>query len=797
MKTRKKYPFLALALSLALVVSQTPIAFADSATPSNGSTEAAVGADFLTTNATTVTDDAITYTPFDPITPSTNTPKEEKAAAIEEATSLALNTGGLPYANDKIIVTYDGSFAKYKLRASSGLKTLAEDTHGNVVVSQQIPEGTSVKEAIVKAKSSPGVVAAQPNFIYKSLATTNDPMLNTNSDDWWQWLSVVGAQQAWDITKTEKSVTVAVLDTGATINHEDLRDNISSYAYDAHADMLLTQSISNGYIDSSGDGDTGSSHGTHVSGIVGAVANNGKGGAGISYNANVLPVNVFNEGNADSETLVTAYNYVINLKTSGKVSDLRVVNLSLGGYLEYPYEYVNPNLLDDDVWHSAIVRAETAGILTVAAGGNDNVSKTSFPADWDEVLCVAGIDMDSNHWVESTGGGSDHNQYKDICAPSKDIVSTMNPAIINNPYCPLSGTSMASPIVAGAAALVWAANPNLTVADVKHILISTADDLGEKGRDDYYGHGRLDVDEAVKVAKTYKQPQGFFNISSKLKNTLLINVKGNSTKNGAVIESKTKNRMAGQVFQVVYNKAGYYKIKNPNSNRYLAIKGGVAKNNAAIIQAKSSSSNAQRWLLEREPDGSYVITSKANTKYCIEIPDASKKSGTALKLGVKNLTAEQKFSLSADLSKAVSSGTYTIGAIKAPNQVLYVRGGSKKSKANIQLAKAAKSKANAQRFKITFDKKTGMYKILNVGSKKALNVAGTKDKSNVRIYNAKKVLEQRWYIEKINAKQFRIYAASSGKALDTAGSKYSSGTNVYVNKKSSSKSQIWTIKKAG
>jgi subtilisin family serine protease len=745
-------------LALVLIVSQTPLAFADSVKGEP--------AQFNPTLGEAKLGDPSTYSP------------------------------------DKILVTYEKGYAAKSLRLSSDQETVARDLNDNLILSQKVPESSTVEKAIAAVKKAPGVIAAQPNYLYKSLAvedqslsqmaTTNDPMLAAGRADRWSWLYNVSGDKAWDVAKTEKKVTVAVIDSGITVNHEDLRPNINlTYAWDAVYEQKLTASIEYGLIDPSGDS-SATSHGTHVAGIIGAAANNGKGGAGISYNASILPVNAFywtlyGQHTSDTTTVVSAYNYLIGLKTSGKVKDLRVINLSLGGSAN------DPSL------HDAIIKAEARGILTVAAAGNDNSSALTYPSDYNEVLSVTAINSQNQHWQQA-GGGSNHNTHKDICAPGVNVVSTINPGLGAGSYYAFTGTSMASPVVAGAASLMWAANPNLSVSDVKYLLTSTADDLGAKGRDNYYGYGRVNALDAVNAAKKSSPIQGFFNIRSKLKSTLVMDVANGSTANKASIAVHTKNRTAAQVFQLIYYKKGnYYLIKNTKSQKLLTIKGSKAKKGAVLFQYKSLRTNAQRWMLERQMDGSYLIVSKQNPRYCIEIPGSSKKSGTKLKLNTKRYTAGQKFVLSANLQKVLPSGTYTIAAAEASNQVLYVNKSSKKNRANVKLAKISKTnpQKNAQRFTITFDKKTGMYKIVNINAKKPLSVAGDslRDRANVWIYASNNKMSQRWYIEKVNAKQFRIYAAHSGKALDIAGGKAKAGKNVYTYRPTGKKSQIWTLKK--
>ena len=282
------------------------------------------------------------------------------------------------------------------------------------------------------------------------------------------------------------------------MDHEDLVGTIdASHAYDAVNGVPLAESpVASGDIHG---------HGTHVCGIVAGQANNGIGIAGASYNARVLPVKVFNDvagvqATASTRDVVEAYGYLKGLVDSGSVSNLRVINLSLGYYPKTEAE-------NDPLFEQAITSMRNDyNVLTVCAGGNGKngvpLTEKSLPSDYDACLAVTSLDRDGGNTY-----GSDYNEYKDISAPGSAIVSTY--ARGSASYATLSGTSMASPLVAGIAALMWAADPSLSVDQVVAALEATADPIvdAENDRTATSGsHGAVNAQAAV--AAVSPQPTG-------------------------------------------------------------------------------------------------------------------------------------------------------------------------------------------------------------------------------------------------------------------------------------------------
>ena len=340
-----------------------------------------------------------------------------------------------------------------------------------------------------------------PPLAALSAVTIDDP----RQDDLWG-LKSMRAYDAWGVAKCEGTVSVAVLDNGFDLSHEDLADNIiegSAYnSYDGGTDISPV---------------TG--HGTHVAGIVSAVANNNKGVAGISYNAKIVPIKVFNsKGEATSDSLVEAYDYVSNHPEY----NVRVINLSLGAAM--------PGDFGDDALIEKVRAARDNGIVSVAASCNVNASHdASVPATyWDDEAPYYAYPSDSEAFVgvinlqgyasttnanDASGlynvsrcsssnynvegqGGPNTDKGKNICAPGTGIMSTMPGG---SSYDNDTGTSMASPYVAGIVALEFAANPSLTATQAVDYLYNTAHDLGNAGWDEEYGHGEANAFGAVRL----------------------------------------------------------------------------------------------------------------------------------------------------------------------------------------------------------------------------------------------------------------------------------------------------------
>jgi hypothetical protein len=279
-------------------------------------------------------------------------------------------------------------------------------------------------------------------------ATFNDPLIEQ------QWgLTAIGAPNVWNISRGA-GVTVAVIDSGSG-PHPDLDANL-----DAGRTMF-------GSIDSPGMIDVDpKGHGTHVAGIIAAAVNNGIGGAGVAPQARIMPIRVLAaDGSGISEDVTKAVRYAVD-------NGAKVINLSLGGSTE------------STPLTSAIQYAVDHNVLVVAAAGNGGPSSTpKWPASSDLAIAVTAIDR-----TNGVARFDQRGDYIDLAAPGVSILSTKI-----NDYAEEDGTSMAAAFVTGAAALLFAAQPSITAAQVRDILQRTATDIGALGRDSTFGYGVINL----------------------------------------------------------------------------------------------------------------------------------------------------------------------------------------------------------------------------------------------------------------------------------------------------------------
>jgi hypothetical protein len=265
-------------------------------------------------------------------------------------------------------------------------------------------------------------------------------------------------------------VIVAVVDSGSG-PHPDLVEN-----------LLPGRSIIGTVETQDGRDIDASGHGTHVSGIIAAVANNGIGGSGVAPNAKILPIQVLDQaGQGDARDVAAGVRFAAD-------NGARVINLSLGGATE------------SSSLTQAITYANDKGVLVVAAAGNGGAAdKPKWPASLDLTLAVTAVDQANNATSFDQRG-----DYIDISAPGTSILSTSRgiykpeKCLTDEPrMCFESGTSMAAGFVAGAAALLFAAEPRVTNAQVRDILLRTATDIGEPGRDVTFGAGLINMVAAL------------------------------------------------------------------------------------------------------------------------------------------------------------------------------------------------------------------------------------------------------------------------------------------------------------
>jgi hypothetical protein len=272
-----------------------------------------------------------------------------------------------------------------------------------------------------------------------------------------QWaLDAVDARAAWQVSRGA-GVTVAVVDSGV----------VDSYEFAGRLDPMVA--IKRGTVVAAPTKDT-HGHGTHIAGII-AAADDGRGVTGVAPAARVLPISVIDE--PTNKSVVLAIQHAVN-------SGARVVNLSLG-------------FDTDDGVCDAVAKAEAAGVLIIAAAGNDGDMRNpaAYPAACPSAISVAAL---SSRFAPATFSSFDQNVV--LSAPGVDVLSVLPPASMiasdsgeHFGIAELSGTSQAAPVVSGIAALLLAVEPHLTPKEVRERLTKSAHDLGTEGWDAYTGFG--------------------------------------------------------------------------------------------------------------------------------------------------------------------------------------------------------------------------------------------------------------------------------------------------------------------
>ena len=414
---------------------------------------------------------------------------------------------------DDIDAVLDTLMDEVSIESAEEVVEAVADEGAGVLIT--VADSEDREAAIETLNETEGVAYAQPNFRYKMMGTAqksvdvNDEYRDAQYylDDWDpSFASECGADvaNAWELLGgineggTEGTVTIAVLDSGCQVTHHDLSANLDiEHAFDAVQGKQGAEYVT----DSSG-------HGTHVCGIAAGVANNNGGIAGASGNyAKVIPINVFTGVYSDTADMVTAFSYLEGLMDTGEVQNLHVINMSLGGY-NGPDE-------NDIALESYINRMRNKDVLTVCAGGNGDEKtgiaykdKFVYPGDFEGCLCVTSLDSDGTN-----SSFSDYNMQKDISAPGSVILSTMidskaqlGSGVADEGYKYLNGTSMASPLVAGIAALIWADNKQLTADQVFESIVATASPVnpaahehtGETG-----SAGAIDAAKAIGFAREH------------------------------------------------------------------------------------------------------------------------------------------------------------------------------------------------------------------------------------------------------------------------------------------------------
>ena len=293
----------------------------------------------------------------------------------------------------------------------------------------------------------------EPDGVASVNLTPNDP----NFPSQWHLAKIQGTY-AWDIATGTATVPIAVLDTGVESTHPDLASKII-----AGWNFLTGTSNTSPTMD----------HGTAVAGTAAAATDNATGVAGVAWGNTIMPVVV-----ADS-TGYASYSNIASGITWAADHGARIVNISISGSSA------------SSTLQSAVNYAWNKGLVIVAAAGNASTSSPYYPAACDNVLAIS-----ATTGSDTLSSYSNYGTWVDLSAPGDSILTTTT----GGSYTSASGTSFASPIVAGVAGLVWAERPGLSNSALVNLLEQNADDLGAAGYDQYFGWGRINAYKAVNAA---------------------------------------------------------------------------------------------------------------------------------------------------------------------------------------------------------------------------------------------------------------------------------------------------------
>ncbi len=360
----------------------------------------------------------------------------------------------------------------------------------------RVPTGIDHQQILAALQGHPAIEFAQVNTVFRLHQLPDDPRISE------QWLiRKIQLDRAWQKTTGDPSVLIAIIDTGIDYNHEDLAANLwINWGEDANGDGRIDPSDINGIDDDHNgfvddffgwdftdaphfpdDGDyqerdndpmDDNGHGTSVAGIVAAVGNNGIGIAGVAPGCHLMNLRAgTRQGLLEEDDVASAIIYAAD-------NGARIINMSFG-----------------DVATSQMLRdvcqfAYQSGVVLIASAGNSQSAAVHYPSGFLDTISVGATTEE-----DYLAGFSNYGATIDLVAPGVSLLTTAR----GNDYRTFSGTSAAAPVVSGVAGLMLSLRSNLTNQDVRNILVSSADDLGEKGWDQYYAAGRLNAARALEI----------------------------------------------------------------------------------------------------------------------------------------------------------------------------------------------------------------------------------------------------------------------------------------------------------
>jgi thermitase len=371
------------------------------------------------------------------------------AAALAIPAVAAAGAGsGLRYRPSELLVRFKkgqdgpaaGAIAKIRAKVLDRISRIDVKRLG-------LPKDLPVDAALEQLRRLPFFDFVEPNYIYRPTWKTSDPLWGE------QWgLAKIKAAAGWGLETGDPSVTIAILDTGIDLDHPDLVKRIVA-GYD--------------FVDGDDRPEDAGAHGTHCAGIAAASANNGEGVAGVCPNCSIMPVRVLNPDGGSASDVANGIVWAVD-------HGAKVISMSLGGL----FESITQNEAIDYAW--------AKGAVVIAAAGNYGVSDAHYPGYYPTCIAVGATETDDRR-----SDYSNYGEWVDVAAPGTFIMST-----VPGGYEMMSGTSMATPYVAGLAGLVWSAmGEGATNVAVRDVIEKSCDPIG-----DWLAKGRINVRRAMELA---------------------------------------------------------------------------------------------------------------------------------------------------------------------------------------------------------------------------------------------------------------------------------------------------------
>jgi len=531
---------------------------------------------------------------------------------IEEESINSPNLGGITeFVEQEVLVKIKSGADAEKIVSAVG-GTIIETLPQISVIRIKLASGVTVAESIKTLEVLKEVEYAEPNGICYMHLAPND--LDYGS----QWApQLTGAESAWDVTTGSAGAIIAITDTGVDGTHPDLGGKVIA-GYDTYNNIAILANT-----DSSVQ-----YHGTHCAGIAAAVGNNNQGIAGVAWGSTIMPIKICDDGpdyTASWSDMAEAFVWAAD-------SGADIISCSFGGkgYSQTVKDAIDYAVIDN-------------GCVMVASMGNSHRDEIMYPAGYQSVIAVGATDAHDEIASFSTTG-----DHMSVCAPGVEIYSTMP----EGEYDYLSGTSMACPFVAGAAALILSQNPGMSPEEIKTQLEETAVDLGSPGFDSVFGYGRVDLAAVVGAVN----PNKYGVVDVLVANKLSHPISGASVilwKDGSVISTTNSNEDGQAKFE--YIQAGEYgiSVSFPGFDSCLAVDNPVTVTAGELISKTISFSTAEVYYVN-----AYAVTMRDTSKSVINSASISEFQDKIFQLEEKGIL-KPSYKLNNTSDKLTKNGATT------------------------------------------------------------------------------------------------------------------------------------------